>query len=242
LAWRLLDSTDREAVYRGELAAAAVVARISPDVGLAGAGGAVGTFLDGPVAGVGTGTVTATGRLEPPNRIASTNRSEVLTRGFVEFRSTAGPLPSGTAFRCEVRERYELRDGNRRLLPAYTTLIRAYRVAGADAALLRAEFPLRPTQLLSSERLAEARVEVDVLDRSDERLRPIPAGGTVLQSGLLRLGIPAGMFPAGGQARLTDLQASPFDLALPAGVAWSPLSIWTCRRGRLEEPACRRNS
>jgi RHS repeat-associated protein len=219
LAWRLLDSTDREAVYRGELAAAAVVARIRPDVGLAGTGGAVGTFLDGPVAGVGTGTVTATGRLEPPNRIASTNRSEVLTRGFVEFRSTAGPLPSGTAFRCEVRESYELRDGSRRVLPAYTMLIRAYRVAGADAALLRAEFPLRPTQLLSSERLAEARVEVDVLDRSDERLRPIPAGGTVLQSGLFRLGIPAGMFPAGGQARLTELQASPFDLTLPAGVA-----------------------
>jgi hypothetical protein len=219
LAWRLLDSTDREAVYRGELAAAAVVARIRPDVGLVGTGGAVGTFLDGPVAGVGTGTVTATGRLEPPNRIASTNRSEVLTRGFVEFRSTAGPLPSGTAFRCEVRESYELRDGSRRVLPAYTMLIRAYRVAGADAALLRAEFPLRPTQLLSSERLAEARVEVDVLDRSDERLRPIPAGGTVLQSGLFRLGIPAGMFPAGGQARLTELQASPFDLTLPAGVA-----------------------
>jgi hypothetical protein len=219
LAWRLLDSTDREAVYRGELAAAAVVARIRPDVGLAGTSGVVGTFLDGPVAGVGTGTVTATGRLEPPNRIASTNRSEVLTRGFVEFRSTAGSLPSGTAFRCEVRESYELRDGSRRVLPAYTMLIRAYRVAGADAALLRAEFPLRPTQLLSSERLAEARVEVDVLDRSDERLRPIPAGGTVLQSGLFRLGIPAGMFPAGGQARLTELQASPFDLTLPAGVA-----------------------
>jgi hypothetical protein len=220
LAWRLLDSTDREAVYSGELAAAAVVARIRPDVGLAGTGGAVGTFLDGPVAGVGTGTVTATGRLEPPNRIASTNRSEVLTRGFVEFRSTAGPLPSGTAFRCEVRESYELRDGARRVLPAYTTLIRAYRVAGADGAVLRGEFPLRPTQLLSSERLAEARVEVDVLDRIDDRLRTIAAGGTVLQSGPVRLGIPAGLFPAGGQARLTELEAATFNAAVPEGAAW----------------------
>ncbi len=220
LAWRLLDSTDREAVYRGELAAAAVVARIRPDVGLAGTGGAVGTFLDGPVAGVGTGTVTATGRLEPPNRIASTNRSEVLTRGFVEFRSTAGPLPSGTAFRCEVRESYELRDGTRRVLPAYTALIRAYRVAGADGAVLRGEFPLRPTQLLSSERLAEARVEVDVLDRIDDRLRKIAADGTVLQSGPVRLGIPAGLFPAGGQARLTELEAATFNAAVPEGAAW----------------------
>lgn len=220
LAWRLLDVTDREAVYRGELAAAAVVARIRPDVGLAGTGGAVGTFLDGPVAGVGTGTVTATGRLEPPNRIASTNRSDVLTRGFVEFRSTAGPLPSGTAFRCDVRESYELRDGTRRVLPAYTTLIRAYRVAGADGAVLRGEFPLRPTQLLSGERLAEARVEVDVLDRIDDRLRTIAAGGTVLQSGPVRLGIPAGMFPAGGQARLTELEAATFNAAVPAGTAW----------------------
>lgn len=218
LAWRILDATDRSAVHRGELPAAGVVARIRPDAGLPGAGAAVGTLLDGPVAGVGTGAVTATGRLEPPNRIASTNRLEVLTRGFVLFRSTNAPLPSGTAFRCEVRETYELRDGTRRVLPGYTTLIRAYRTAAADGTVLRGEFPLRPTQLLSSDRLAEARVEVDVLDQADGRLRPLPAGGGVLQSGGVQIGIPGGQFPDGGQARLAELPPSSFDTAVPVGM------------------------
>ena len=218
LAWRILDATDRSAVHRGELPAAGVVARIRPDVGLPGVGLAVGTLLDGPVAGVGTGAVTATGRLEPPNRIASTNRLEVLTRGFVMFRSTNAPLPSGTAFRCEVRESYELRDGTRRVLPGYTTLIRAYRTAAADGTVLRGEFPLRPTQLLSSDRLAEARVEVDVLDQADGRLRPLPAGGGVLQSGGVQIGIPGGQFPDGGQARLAELPPSSFDTAVPVGM------------------------
>ena len=222
LAWEALGNPSRTPSVRGVLGAAAVLARVRPDAGpgsvavVPGDGGAV---LTGNPGGVGVATVSASGRIEPSGRNASTNAVELQARGFVEFRSTNGPLASGTAFRCEIQESYQLRDGTRRVLPRWTTLVRAHRVDPADGTLLRGEFPLRPTQALGGEQLNEALVRVEVLAETDDRLVEVPAAGRTLEAGAVRVGITAGAYPEGSVARIVPLETADLAGVLPDGTS-----------------------
>ena len=219
LAWRVADRPSGTAVVRGTVDAEATVAWIQPDSGSGAPVGAnVGEVLGGGVPSEGPATVVATGRVVPSTRPASTDAARVTVQGEVEFRSTNGPLPSGTAFRCEVREAYRLHDGTRRVLPGYSTLIRAHRVAADDGSVLRATFPLRPTQLLGGGELLEALIQVDVLAEGDERLALVGSAGGGLESGGVRLVVPVDAVPGGRVVRLHALDIATLSDAGPAGL------------------------
>jgi RHS repeat-associated protein len=106
----------------------------------------------------------ASGKVEPPVRVASRVPELVTATAEVTITNASGAMPSGLVLRCEVREQYRLSDGRRRLPPQYENFIIGYQRPGdGSGATLQANFPLRPLLLLGADELVEATVTVDVL-------------------------------------------------------------------------------
>lgn len=215
LRWLVIGRSSGDATFQTTLAAPAALAQVVPDSGLGAPPAAVVGESLPPGAGVARSErVVAEGRVVPASRPANTDAALVTAEAEVTFRSTNGPIASGTAFRCEVREEYALRDGSRRVLPGYSTLIRGYRATGDDGATLRARFPLRPVQLLGADALREARIRVEVLAENDETLVLLPASGGSVTNGTIRITVPSG--PAQDQhIRLRELDAGALSGVVP---------------------------
>lgn len=165
--WRLVGTLAGAGLRRVEVvpAEAGLHAVLMPDAGPEGPVlPDVGGVLAGPVRREVPAGLTAAATLDPATAAASTDPLRVTAVARVEFRATNGPLASGLELPCEVVEEYRLKDGRRRVLPAYTLRVVAHRpAADADGSLLVARFPVRPFQLLGGEVLSEARIRVEVL-------------------------------------------------------------------------------
>ncbi len=124
-------------------------------------------LADGILAGVAfpvdPAALRAVGEVAPVSRSASTNAAQVTAEARVLVTSQSGPLPSGLTLPATISEEYRLRDGTRRVLPAYSAVLVAYQHPGSVTGGLEARFALRPFQLLAGEELAEAMVRVEVL-------------------------------------------------------------------------------
>lgn len=176
----------------------------------------VGEVLAGVPVVTGVAGLTATGRVNPASRAASVEPGKVTAEGVVEFVSTAGPLASGMAVPAEVVEEYRMRDGTRRVVPAYGVSLTAFREGIAGG--LTARFPLRPYQLLSGEELAEAVIRVRVHSPGEFSGARIPAEGGEVGQGGLSVRMAPGDLGGSGVAALRRLDAAGFTGALPAGL------------------------
>jgi len=164
-------------------------------------------------------SLRATGQVNPVSRAASREAALVTTTATVEFTSTAGPLSSGLKFPCQITEEYQLRDGTRRQLPAYTLQLVAYRQIGgvADGPVV-AQFPLRPFQLLNGEELAQARVRIEVLAPATFAGGVLNASGGALANGSLRVTAATDAFARPEAALLRPLSVPNPSGLVPAGL------------------------
>lgn len=169
----------------------------------------VGERLPGVAVGADPVGLTAEGRVEPAVRLASRVVSEVLTAVTVDFRAAEATtsLVSGLSLLCDVRETYVLKDGTRRVLPRYCAHLTGFARPGV-AGGLRATVPLRPTQLLGNEELAEALVHVEVLAPGAFRGGRLGVDGGALTDAGAALRAAAGVFQENQWAEFTVVPAS----------------------------------
>ncbi len=167
-----------------------------------------------------TTTLKAGGQVVPAVSLASLIPELVTARAEVVVTNPSGTLPSGLLLRCEVGERYQLRDGSLRVLPHYESFIVGYQRPGdATLATLHAAFPLRPVLLFGAEELEQATITVDILP-------PTPFAGGVLdtnggQAGAItRVTANAGDISGIQAAQVRDLDQLDF-----AGLATTGVSI-----------------
>ncbi len=179
------------------------------------AGEAVGEVISA----VDPATLSATGRVNPVSSPARREAALVTATATVEFSSPAGPLSSGLKFPCQVTEEYQLRDGTRRQLPAFTVQLVGYRLPGAAAdGPVVAKFPVRPFQLLAGEELAEAVIRVEVLAPAAFNGGVLNASGGPLADGALRVTAAAGDYARPEAAVLRRLSLPDPTGLVPAGL------------------------
>ena len=176
--------------------------------------------------------VAAVGLVDPPQKAASTDPAAVTALAQAVFTPATGVLPSSSWFRIAVQETYDLADGTALRTPDYDATVYAYRrpastVAPADTVAASrslasptpklaatatgegrpaASFPLRPQLLFGPADLNEARLHIDVLPPLGDGAGALSAQGGVLQSGDVRLEVPAGALAgfAAGSLRALD--------------------------------------
>ncbi|MGV3774770.1 MAG: Ig-like domain-containing protein, partial [Verrucomicrobiales bacterium] len=173
-------------------------------------GGMVGAIQASPV----PEQITATGFANPATRAPSASPSLVRTEATVELRSTVGSLSSGLPVSCEITEEYRLKDGSRRILPAYSMVIQGFQhPSGGNPGALAAHFPLRPFQLLGGEELAEAIIRVQVIKPGAFAGTIISPFGGQVEHGSTVISATAGAFSKNEVAVLRELNISSNGLA-----------------------------
>jgi hypothetical protein len=160
----------------------------------------------------------ATGAVTPATRSASRDAGRVTAEVRVELTSTAGPLASGQTVPAEITEEYRLRNGTRRVLPAYTTVLVGYQRPAAMAGAVQARFALRPYQLLPGEELVEAVVRVQVLPPAAFAGGVLAEAGGTLGVGNLRLVASAGALTQPEAVLLRDTTPASATGIAPPGV------------------------
>ncbi|MCC5805058.1 MAG: PKD domain-containing protein [Opitutales bacterium] len=172
-----------------------------------------GAALAGGDTGDGT-QLTAEGAFDPPQRVASLDPAAVTTTGRVVFEAD-GSMASGRLFRAEVSERYALVDGSGLRTPDYDMTFFGFRdQAEREPNRLRAEFLFRPSLLLPSSELAEARLFATVLDAEAFAGAILDPAGGLLSTDFVSLAVPPGAFPQRTVAELRDLDADGFSAIL----------------------------
>lgn len=184
----------------------------------------------------GAGTLTATGRVDPASRSASRDASRVTAEALVELVSAEGALTSGLVVPGEVTEEYRMRDGTRRVLPAYGVALTGYQQpAGGKPGSLVARFPLRPLQLLPGEELAEAIVRMKVLAPAEFAGNVVEPAGGIVRKGAVEVRIAAGDLGGAEAVLVRPLDVAGHSNALPAGleaVAGFELGLGSIKPGR----------
>ncbi|MFN0125372.1 MAG: PKD domain-containing protein [Verrucomicrobiales bacterium] len=220
--------------------------------------GAVGEALPGGTAQSLSGRVAAVSVVEPAQRAASLDPEAVTAQAQAVFTPATGVLPSSSWFRIAVQETYDLVDGTALRTPDYDATVYAYRRPAATIAPAEslpaarridgntsrkipiselgegrpaARFPLRPQLLFGPADLQEAVVLVDVLPPLGDGAAALSAQGGVLESGDIRVTVPAGTldgFSAGSLRRL-----DPAGFAGLAGAGQSIVRAFELNLGRL---------
>ncbi len=124
-----------------------------------------------------TAGLRASGTVDPAVSPASKLAEQVTAMARISVTNLGGGLSSGTRFRSEIQERYQLQDQTRRITPRYETFVAGYQRPGDTLpATVQASFPIRPRLLLGPDELLEAVITVDLLS-------PTPFDGGVLEAG-----------------------------------------------------------
>ncbi|HEY6227252.1 MAG TPA: Ig-like domain-containing protein, partial [Verrucomicrobiae bacterium] len=181
-------------------------------------------------------TLTATGFANPASRTASSDPALVQTEAVVELASSAGALSSGLSIPCEITEEYQLRDGTRRILPSYRMIVVGYqRPRGTNAGSLVGRFPLRPFQLLTGEKLAEAIVRVQVIRPGGFVGEVFENNGGSLTHGSVRVAATSGDFARPEAVILQEISLPPTNGIAPAELEVArafELSVSSTENGR----------
>ena len=183
---------------------------------------------------VDSSTISATGSVNPAKVTASRQAAAMTAAGRVVFTS-ASDLPSGTFFRTEIEETYNLAGGRTQRTPVYDTSFFAYQRPGdSDDKTLHAAFPLRPARLIAPEQIDTAQIEAVVLTGDSYAASLFDQTGGRIAAENLAVSAEDGDLSGRSLAelRLLDIEGFQVPLSGRSGVAAFQLSVANLAPGR----------
>jgi len=236
LQWNILSVPVPSSAPAGEIAATGTYALVVADKGARAppalqAGAVLPAAAD---VAFDSSAVSATGSVDPAALTAQRDAKSMTATGRVIFTG-GSDLPSGTFFRTEIEEVYNLASGRTQRTPVYDTSFYAYQRPGdSEGATLHAVFPLRPTRLVAPEQIDTAKIEAIVLAGDSYAASLFDQTGGRIAAENLAVSAEEGDLSGRSLAELRFLEVAGFEVLLAGrpGVAAFQLSVGNLALGR----------
>ena len=158
------------------------------------------------------------GEVSPASSPASVVPALVTAQAHLVVSNASGALPSGTLFRGEMTEHYDLQDGTARVIPPYQVFLVGYQRPGdLEVKTLEAIFPMRPQLLLGADELQLGSVTLDVLSPTDFAGGVLNTNGLSVTNGVIRISIGPGAINRAQAVQLDQLDGANYAGLLPDG-------------------------